>query len=164
MNKYLKEIISIIFIIMLVLLFKRFIMMPVKVSGDSMMDTLNNNDIMILNRFSKYFNGYKRFDIVVVKSNNSYIIKRVIGLPGEEVVYKDNKLFINDKYLKEEYLNKDISTNDFSVKVPKDFYFLMGDNREVSYDSRELGPFSKNDIMGKANFVIFPFNRFGTKK
>ena len=163
MNKYLKEVISFLVIIVLVLLFKRYIMMPVKVSGASMRDTLWNRDIMLLSRFSNFFGDYNRFDIVVVDNNNSYLIKRIIGLPTEEVEVLDNKLYINGKYVEETFLRENTETKDFKVVVPKDSYFLMGDNRELSYDSRELGSISKDKIMGKTSLVIFPFKRFGFK-
>ena len=93
---------------------------------------------------------------------NEKLIKRVIGLPGETVEYKDGKLYIDGKVMKDEYSKS--TTNDFDkVTLGKDEYFVLGDNRAVSIDSRRLGPINKKDILGKARLVIFPFNRFGIK-
>ena len=90
MKKFIKEYLPYLVIIILVLLVKRYIVSPVKVNGESMMTTLHHGDIMILNSSAYYFDDIERFDIVVVKAKNEYIIKRVIGLPGETVEYRDN--------------------------------------------------------------------------
>ena len=162
MKKFLKEYVPYIIVIILVLLIKRFVVSPIKVNGDSMYSTLKDKDIMILNIIGYRFSDIKRFDIVVVDGKNEYLIKRVIGLPGEEIEYKSNKLYVNGKLVKDKYSKK--TTKDFKTKVPKGSYFVMGDNRTNSLDSRYLGAFKKNKIMGKTNFTVFPFNRFGKKK
>lgn len=162
MKKFLKEYVPYIIVIILVLLIKRFVVSPIKVNGDSMYSTLKDKDIMILNIIGYRFSDIKRFDIVVVDGKNEYLIKRVIGLPGEEIEYKSNKLYVNGKLVKDKYGKK--TTKDFKTKVPKGSYFVMGDNRTNSLDSRYLGAFKKNKIMGKTNFTVFPFNRFGKKK
>ena len=161
MKKFIKEYLPYLLIIILVILFKRYVMSPVKVNGTSMMNTLHHGDIMILNNSAYYFNDIKRFDIVVIKEDNEYIIKRVIGLPGEKVEYKNNKLYINNKLIKDNYGKA--TTDDFKYKVEKNSYFVLGDNRTNSMDSRVFGSFKKKDILGKTNLIIFPFNRFGTK-
>lgn len=161
-KKIIKEYIPYIIAIILVLLLKRYIVSPIKVNGESMMNTLEDGDIMILNIIGYRFSDIKRFDIVVVNEGNEYIIKRVIGLPGEKVTYKDNQLYINNKKVKDKY-GSDV-TNDFSIKVGKNSYFVLGDNRTNSMDSRVFGTFKKKDILGKTNLIIFPFRRFGTKK
>lgn len=131
-----------------------------------MYPTLNDKDIMILNKIGYEVNGLERFDIVVVKYHDKYLIKRVIGLPGDNIKYKDNKLYINDEYVEEPFLNDDVVTWDFEMvgTVPEDSYFVMGDNRVVSMDSRDLGTFKKSRIIGKTNFTVYPFSNFGTKK
>ena len=93
---------------------------------------------------------------------NEKIIKRVIGLPGETIEYNNGKLYINNKVVEDKY--NDGTTFDFKkVVLGEDEYFVLGDNRAVSIDSRRLGPIPKKDILGKAKLVIFPFNRFGVK-
>lgn len=159
LKKFIKENIVYIIIILLVVLFKHFVASPIKVNGDSMNSTLYDKDIMILNEYEYRVSSIKRFDIVVIKTNDEYIIKRVIGLPGEIIRYEDNKLYINNKYIKEDYSHK--KTDDFEVKVPEGKYYVLGDNRTNSVDSRVLGPIPKDKILGKTNYIIYPFSRFG---
>ena len=152
-------------IIIVIVIVKTFFVSPIRVSGDSMDSTLKNNDVMILNKIGYRLNGVKRFDIVVVNYNGRYLIKRVIGLPGDTLKVINNKLFINEEYVDEPYLDEDVVTMTFFVeeKIPEGEYFLMGDNRESSLDSRSLGNFSEKDILGIASYTIFPFNRIGSK-
>ena len=161
MKRFVKEYLPYVLVIILVLLVKKFIVSPIKVNGDSMKNTLLDGDIMILNSINYKVNDIKRFDIVVVNEGNEPIIKRVIGLPGEEVEYFDNKLYINGKIVKDKYPSKE--TNDFKIYVKKGHYFVMGDNRTNSMDSRMLGSFPKNKILGRAKLTIYPFDRFGNK-
>lgn len=127
-----------------------------------MVPTLNENDILVLNKMNR---KYKRFDIVVVKYNGSRLVKRVIGLPGETVEYKNSKLYVNGKYIKEDFIS--VETNDFSLeelgesKIPKGSYFVVGDNRGNSMDSRMIGLIPEKKILGTTSFTLFPFNRFG---
>ena len=160
--KIIKELLPYIIVIILVLLFKKFFYAPIKVNGESMMNTLHDKDIMILDVIGYKTKGLKRFDIVVVDEGDELIIKRVIGLPGEKVTYKNNVLYINGKKKKDNYGSK--VTEDFDEVVPKGKYFVMGDNRTNSMDSRVFGSFSKSKILGKTKMVIFPFSRWGVKK
>ena len=149
-------------IIVLVLFIKSFIMSPSKVNGVSMVPTLHDSDIMLLDEVSYRFTDIKRFDIVVVKREGEYLIKRVIGLPGEEVEYRDNKLYINGKKIKEKYTREE--TFDFTASVGDNQYYVLGDNRLNSTDSRIFGAVMRDEIVGKTNLTVFPFSRFGTKK
>lgn len=160
--KLLKEYGPYILLLIGILLFKKYLYSPLYVHGESMMNTLHDGDIMILDVIGYKNSGIKRFDIVVLDNDSELIIKRVIGLPGEKVEYIDNQLYINDKKVKDSYGNG--LTEDFFIKVPKDSYFVLGDNREDSLDSRFFGPFSKDKVLGKTNYVVFPFNRFGEKE
>jgi len=168
---FIKEAIPYIVIIIVVLFVKTYIVTPVQVNGDSMYSTLHDGDVMILNKLKYKRQGVSRFDIVVVNSHNTHIIKRIIGLPGDEIKVEDNVLYINEKKVKEYYLDKETVTEDFTLEelfekkvVPNDYYFVMGDNREESLDSRILGFIHKDDIEGITVLTIFPFNRIGTKK
>lgn len=130
-----------------------------------MVPTLLDGDIMILDKIGYRINGLKRFDIVVIKYNNEKIIKRVIGLPGDYIEYKDNILYVNRKEIKEEY-KRDI-TNNFSLKdlgyekIPENKYLVLGDNRSISKDSRIIGLIDKEDIEGYTGIIVFPFKRIG---
>lgn len=167
MNKW-KEIYGYLLILLVVIFIKTFLVAPIRVNGESMMNTLKDKDIMILDKISYRFSPIKRFDIVVVKYKDEYLIKRVIGLPGEKVEYKNNKLYIDGKLTKENFSHK--KTKNFTIEslesktVPDNMYFVVGDNRQNSLDSRIIGFISEEQIKGKTSFTIFPFSRFGSKK
>ncbi|MBQ2639403.1 MAG: signal peptidase I [Bacilli bacterium] len=162
-KKTLKELLPYIIIVLVVAIIKFFIVAPIRVNGPSMESTLHNKDIMILDEISYKFKSIKRFDIVVIKYKNEYLIKRVIGLPNEKIEYKNNKLYINNKYIKENFSHK--KTENFKInKIPKDKYIVLGDNRVDSVDSRIIGFIKRKDIKGKTSLTILPFKRFGSKK
>ena len=165
---FIKEISVYVIIILIIILLKIYVISPIIVNGTSMDPTLENGDIMILNKIGYRITKIKRFDIVVIKYKDELLIKRVIGLPGEKIKYVNNTLYVNGKKLDEEF-DKTYTYN-FSLKeigsttVPDDSYFVLGDNREVSKDSRSIGFIDREDIVGKSSLTLFPFNRFGTKK
>ena len=165
---FIKEISVYAIIILIIILLKMYVISPIRVNGTSMDPTLENGDIMILNKIGYRITKIKRFDIVVIKYKDELLIKRVIGLPGEKIKYVNNTLYVNGKKLDEEF-DKTYTYN-FSLKeigsttVPDDSYFVLGDNREVSKDSRSIGFIDREDIVGKSSLTLFPFNRFGTKK
>ena len=161
-KKIIKEIGPYILIIVFVLLIKKFVFTPIIVNGPSMMDNLHDGDIMILDKIGMNVNGIDRFDIVVIQTNNTKIIKRVIGLPGETVEYKDNKLYINDVEVEDVYASQ-ITYDIEKVEVPNNMYYVLGDNRTDSVGSRMLGMIPRNAILGHATFIIYPFNRFGSR-
>lgn len=154
------------------------IIIPVRVDGQSMYPTLHDEDIAIVNALSLERSDIKRFDIVVLKCEklDKDIVKRVIGLPGDTLVYRDDKLYINGTYYDEKYLNKDyiakakikyqteLFTNDFEITLNDDEIFVLGDNRLQSADSRTLGTFKYSDIIGKKGLVIFPLKNMNLIK
>ena len=157
-----KELMPYIVIFVFVILLKLFVVTPIRVNGTSMMNTLHPKDIMILNKTAYLTKGPKRFDIVVVRLDDEDIIKRVIGLPGEVIEYKDNVLYVNGKKVEEKV--KGLETADYkSEKIPAGSYLVMGDNREASYDGRAFGFIKKHQILGRTSLVILPFNRIGYK-
>ncbi len=165
-----KSLLPYIIIFVIVIVFKTYFYSPIVVNGDSMKNTLHDNDVMILDKISYKSHKIERFDIVVIylEDEREYIIKRVIGLPGEQIEYKDNKLYVNGKYVEENfehYKTEDFSTKDIGYEIiPDGKYLVLGDNRVNSIDSRYLGYIDEDDIEGKTSLVLFPFNRMGVKK
>ena len=151
-----KEVLPYLFILVLVIGIRSFIATPIKVNGDSMYKTLNGKEYMILNKLGKI----ERFKIVVVDTPDDELIKRVYGLPGEKIEIRENTIYINDRKLEDHYAYGETSSYE-SIVLKEDEYFLLGDNRTVSLDSRIIGPVKKNQIKGTTNFIIYPFNRFG---
>lgn len=152
-----------IIIVLVVLIIRSFIATPVRVNGSSMETTLLNGETMILNKLAIKVKGVNRWDIVVIKTSDSFIIKRVIALPGETIKYEDDTLYINNKKVKDNYSLSE--TEDFKeIVLDKDEYFVMGDNRYVSQDSRVVGPIKKETIIGKTNIRLFPIDKLGLIK
>lgn len=166
MKSFFKNIYPYIIIIILVLLVKTFIVTPIKVVGPSMEETLLDGDIMLLNKLAYKTKQIRRFDIVVVDYIDELIIKRVIGLPGESIEYKDGVLYIDGEAYEEPFLSEYTYTEDFVLeeRIPDNYYFVVGDNRYDSKDSRVIGLINSKDIEGKASYVLYPFDRFGTKE
>lgn len=168
LKKYIKEIYPYIIIIIVVVLFRTFIATPVRVDGSSMDSTLKDGDILILNKLDT---NYKRFDVVVIDvdidGKKVKLVKRIIGLPGESIEYKKNELYINKKIVKDVATER---TSDFTLNelyntetIPQDHYFVMGDNRNSSRDSRDytVGLIKKEEIVGTTKVRLFPFNKIG---
>ena len=160
MRKFIKELIPYIIIIVVVVLIRSYIITPVIVVGDSMVPTLKDNQILLLNKLDYKLNEIERYDIVVVKVGKSEIIKRVIGLPGENIEYRNNSLYIDGNKVETEY---NFETEDFTLnsicncdKIPQNQYLVLGDNRKESADSRIIGLIYKSDIEGSAHISIWP--------
>ena len=177
MKDKIKELIPYIIIVIVVILIRTYLVTPVIVSGDSMYPTLKENEVLLLSKITYRVSDIKRFDVVVINVNKDLvngkkiktkIIKRVIGLPGEYVEYKDNILYIDGKELDNEYNfdTKDFSLEDLSIykKIPEDKYLVLGDNRSVSADSRSIGLIDKKDISGKSFFRIWPITKLSKVK
>ncbi|MFV0249915.1 MAG: signal peptidase I [Bacilli bacterium] len=162
--KLIKEYLPYVVIIIIIVLIRQFIVTPVRVDGESMDPTLSNGEILILNKLD---NSFELFDIVVIKYGTEKIIKRIIGLPGDYIEYKNNILYINNEIVEENFLENDTKTSDFKLsdlgyKVISDgFYFVVGDNRDNSLDSRIIGLVKKSDIIGTTKLALFPFDKFG---
>ena len=155
-----------------VFLLATFVVKPVRVDGRSMYPTLEDGEVGLMNVFSAKFTDIDRFDVVVAYNEESgeNWVKRVIGLPGDTVYAKDDVVYVNglpieEPYLDTDYVNQirergDYFTQDFDkITLGEDEYFLMGDNRVVSYDSRRVGPFKRDDIKGKGIFILYPFDK-----
>lgn len=163
--KLVKNLIPYIIIFVIVVIIRTYIITPVKVVGSSMVPTLEDKELLLL---KKYDHKYERFEIVVFNYGASKLVKRVIGLPGEHVKYENNKLYINNELIEEDFIS--VKTTDFDLKqigydiIPEGYYFVVGDNRNNSKDSRMIGLISADDILGSTSFSFFPFNKFGVIK
>lgn len=135
---------------------------PVRVDGLSMYPTFNENDYMIVNKLSYKFTDIKRGDNIVAKVDDSgkekLIIKRVIAIPGDYVEIKNGNVYINGEIYNESYINQKTDGN-LKINVPSESVFLLGDNREISKDSREIGCVSFENIVGKVAIRLYPFNK-----
>lgn len=171
-NEILSTALYIVAAFILALLLNRFVIQKVEVSQLSMYDTLEEGDQLFVEKVSNYFSAPDRYDIVVFEApkgssldNGKYWIKRVIGLPGETIQQKEDGVYINEEKLNEDYLNGGLGAPGM-IEEPytlgEDEYFLMGDNREVSDDSRKVGPISKEAMMGRVCLRIWPLDKFGT--
>lgn len=186
MNNKIKEWLPVVIIIVLIFLARMFVFSPVKVEGHSMDPSLHDKQRLITSKISKL----DRQDIITTKEPDNqsiYVVKRIIGLPGDRVEMKNNVLTINGKEYDEPYLNEfkekfkkeklfdeysynkafqeqaanaTSFTNDFDVTVPNDQYFVLGDNRLISKDSRIFGFVDKSLIQGKVILRFWPLNEF----
>ncbi len=157
--KIIKEILPYVLIIIAVILIRTFIITPVRVDGASMDQTLEDGQILLLYKLSNIDYG----DIVVLdeEKEGEIIIKRIIGMPKDTVSIKDNTVYVNDEELEEDYAYGE--TSDYEeITLGDDEYFILGDNRPISKDSRYFGPVKEDEIIGKVIFRLWPFNKFGT--
>ncbi|KKR06047.1 MAG: Signal peptidase I [candidate division WS6 bacterium GW2011_GWF2_39_15] len=150
-----------------------FFMTPHEVVGTSMVPNFQNGEHLIANKIIYKYSVPKRGDVVIFKySDTQDFIKRVIGLPGDSISIKDGRYYINGKLLDEgEYLDSVVYTSggDFlhegeTETIPEGTYFVSGDNRPHSSDSREFGPVAVESIKGKAWLVYYPFSEFRVVK
>lgn len=171
-KEFIKDTFKYIILTIVVLIIVIYVVGLQQIIGVSMEPTLSNGDITILDKISYRFTNIKRKDIVSIYNKDSkYIVKRIIGLPGEYIEYKDGILYVDGKIIEEPYLKK-FETSDFKLtdigynEIPQDMYFVLGDNRVESLDSRDIGIglINKKDILGKVHFRVWPLNKISNLK
>ena len=152
-----------------VFIIRTFLVQPFLVSGASMEPTFSDGNYLLVDELTYRFREPERGDVIVFRfprNPSTFFIKRIIGLPGEQVVaengtlkiVKNGKVFVLDeKYLSEEARK---SRDNFSMTLKDDQYFILGDNRFHSFDSRMWGTISRRDIIGLARLRVFPFQKF----
>lgn len=148
-----------------------FFYSPHQVKGASMEPNFHDGEYILTNKYEYRFSDPKRGDVIVFKSpQNPEIdyIKRIIGTPGDTIRLSNNHFFVNDVQLEEQYLDDDLFTyfgsflkEGSEIVVPEDHYFVVGDNRPRSSDSREWGFIERSAIIGKSQLRYWPFDRFG---
>lgn len=165
-REFIIDFVKLIIVIVVILFLMIYVVSITQVVGNSMSSTLQNGDILVLNKIKYRFMDIKRGDIISLEyADTKYLIKRVIGLPGDSVSIKNNTLYINDKVYVENYLDEGLEYDDFELSslgyntIPDNMYLVLGDNREDSLDSREIGLISKEEVIGKVAFRIWPLNK-----
>jgi len=142
-----------------------FLYQPVKVEGTSMLPRLEDQDRLFINKYVYNFENIERGDVIVFNyprdPEKSYI-KRVIAVPGDTIWIDEGHVYVNGAALKEPYVPKRYRDNRSmaSMTLPSDQYFVMGDHRSISSDSREFGPVARHFIYGKAELVYWPYDQF----
>ncbi len=156
--------------VIVALLITRFVITHTVIPTGSMIPTIAIDDHLIINRVPFYFTDPKAGEVVVFHHGKE-LIKRVIAVPGDTLNIEDGNVYINDVQLDEPYLNEQNSTYSFMMEdisfpleIPEDMYFMMGDNRNNSEDSRYFGMIHRDAIYARSWFRIWPLNRLGTLK
>lgn len=178
-SEYLSWLWAIGFAVLAVIIVRSFILGNYIVDGPSMMPTLHNGDRLIVNKINYRFSQPQRFDVVIFHATpTADYVKRVIGLPGDTIMYKNDQLYVNNKPVREPFLaplkkelhKGQLLTWNFTLKgltgvtkVPKGKLWVMGDNRQDSVDSRfpQIGFVSENKVVGKVDLRYWPLNSFG---
>ncbi|QQK79480.1 signal peptidase I [Salicibibacter cibi] len=174
-NKIAKElwdwVVTFAVVIIIVFIVRTFLFANYMVHGESMMPTIESEERLIINKISYEFSEPDRNDLIVFNATeeNDYI-KRVIGIPGDDVSYENDTLYINDEAVEEPFLDHAYNgeiTEDFTLEeltsepvVPDDHLFVLGDNRNNSQDSRNIGFVPYEDVVGKASFRYWPLSEF----
>jgi signal peptidase I len=143
-----------------------FLYQPVRVEGTSMLPRLEDSDRLFINKFVYHFTAIERDDVVVFhypRDPEKSYIKRVIALPGDRLRIDHGQVWLNGKPLREKYVPEEYrdSRSMAEMVIPEDSYFMMGDHRSISSDSREFGPVGRALIYGKAAFVYWPARDVG---
>lgn len=157
----LKEITMFLLLVILVILFRLYILTPAVINGESMMPTLHNGDIVFLNKYARTIN---RFDIIVHDYGETKLVKRAIGLPGEHIAYRNSVLYVNNQVVTEpltfQTANFDLKELGYDI-IPEGYYFVLGDNRNFSQDSRMIGLIPIENILGRTSYRFYPFDKIG---
>ena len=151
-----KNLIDFLFCLLLTAIVCVYLVQPIIVEGNSMYPNLKSGDFGVTSKMFK-IESINRFDLVVLKIDGKNIIKRVIGLPGEDVNYIDSKLYIDNVCIEENFTAA--KTENLYLHVPEGEFFCLGDNRTDSLDSRYYGTFKAEQIIGKDIVILFPFKR-----
>ncbi len=152
---------DVLFSLMVSIFIITFLYQPVKVEGTSMLPRLEDQDRLFINKFAYHFEKIERGDVVVFyypRDPHKSYIKRVIALPGDDLRIDDGRVYVNGELLREPYVPRKYrdGRSQQETVIPKGDYFVMGDHRSISSDSRDFGPVPRDLIYGKASFIYWP--------
>lgn len=138
-----------------------FLFWPVKIDGSSMENTFYSGDRVIISRVMAFSGRIKNNDIIIchLKGEDKPVIKRIIASKGDNLVISNNQVKVNGKELDEPYIKAKKTSGNINITLGDDEFFVLGDNREVSFDSRRAGIVKKKDIIGKVILKWYPFNK-----
>lgn len=163
--------VSLVTAVVIVMLIRTFLFTIISVDGPSMSDTLLDGDRLFVSVLDMRLNGPDRFDVIICKypGRSDQYVKRVIGLPGETIEVKEGVLYVNGMIVEEPFLSDDrtvrfdkASNNFGPIVIPEGEYFVMGDNRDNSNDSRNVGTITEDMVIGKVRQIIWPLGHFGS--
>ncbi|WP_246206596.1 signal peptidase I [Virgibacillus ihumii] len=167
-NQWIEWLKAILIAIILAFLLRSFVFATSIVEGESMEPTLESGETILFNKFVYLTGEPERGDIVIIDRPIKNYVKRVIALPGETIKFRNHELYINGEKYKQNFISEEAQnhTGNFGpIKVPENSYFVMGDNREVSLDSRNGLDFIKEEnIIGRTEFIVFPVDEWATIK
>ncbi|MEN9328454.1 MAG: hypothetical protein RI947_1262 [Candidatus Parcubacteria bacterium] len=162
---------TIVFVGSLFIVVYLFIMQPNQIRGASMEPSFNSGDYIFTSKVTYKFRALERGDVIVFRSPRNpdiEFIKRIIGLPGDKVLFREGEVYVNGQQLKENYIADKTSLweggyakEDEAIVVPSDSLFVLGDNRPRSSDSREFGPIAQTSIIGQVFYRYYPANKIG---
>lgn len=149
------------------LLIRTFVFEPVRVDGNSMQNTLQNNEYMIVTKYQYLYGDPERFDVVICRypgRGNTNFVKRVVGIPGDTVAVRNGTLYVNGEAVDEPYIDYKPTYVMAETLVEEGYYFVMGDNRPNSNDSHVagVGQLSRDQIVGEVRLVVWPLSSWRT--
>lgn len=165
-NKYFEFVKVVVISLAIIIPIRTYLIEPFYVKGTSMLPNFVNYDYLLINKLGYHIGDPKRLDIVVAKfaENKPYVIKRIIGMPEDILEFNEGIITITEKNgnkfaLEEPYLDpNNIKKEEMTVQIPKGSYFIMGDNRAVSYDSRQQGPIARDHLKGRVLWRVLNFS------
>lgn len=156
--------------LVVVMLVSNFLVTIIRVDGGSMLNTLHDGDRLLVNVLDMQLNGPERYDVVILHypQRKGNFVKRIIGMPGDTLEVKQGVLYINGEAVEEEYLAEERTVKFHSdsyhfgpIEIPEDQYFVLGDHRDKSNDSRQVGLIDRDLLVGQASYIFWPLDRLG---
>lgn len=165
LRELLEWVVTIVMALAIALVVRTYLFEPVRVDGRSMLETLQDGEIMLVTKPEYIAGDPERFDVVICHypgRGNTNFVKRVVGLPGDTVEIKDGYLYVNGEKYEEEYLTYRPNYTMAAVTVPEGEYFVLGDNRSNSNDSHIIGCITRDMIVGHVRCVVWPISEWRT--